>query len=82
MIFDLLLTCYDIIFFIVLLRRFIFMEAIHIDKTDLINQRYQNMIVNILKNYNYRYSSYYIIKFIVFISIYAINLDIIPSYIF
>ena len=57
------------------------MRAIQTSKTDLISQRYQNMIVIILKNWSSRYSSHYFIKFIGFILIYyAINLDIVLSY--
>ena len=41
------------------------------------------MVFSILKNWNRRYSSYYIIKFIGFMSIYyAINLDIVSSFLF
>ena len=71
-------TCYDVVLFVILLRCFICQEVIQIDKTNLINQRYQIMIVSILKKWNRRYSSHYIIKFVGFISIYCvINLDIV-----
>ena len=41
------------------------------------------MVFRILKNWNRRCSSYYIIKFISFMSIYyAINLDIVSSFLF
>ena len=50
MIFDLLLVYYDMIFFVVLLRHFIFMQAIWIGKTDSISQKYQIMVVSMLKN--------------------------------
>ena len=73
--------CYDVLLFVVLLWRFIHVRAIQTSKIDLINQRYQILIVNILKNWIYRYSSHYFIKFIGFMSIYyAINLDIVSSY--
>ena len=66
------------VLFIVLLQRFICIWAIQTGKTDLIRQRYQIMIISMLKNLNCRYLSHYFIKFIGFISIYyAINLDII-----
>ena len=39
------------------------------------------MVVSMLKNWSRRYSTHYIIKFIGFMSIYyAINLDIVSSY--
>ena len=53
------------------------MGVIKIDKSDMISPRYQIMVINILKNYSRKYSSYYIIKFIGFMLIYyAINLNI------
>ena len=64
-----------------LLRRFICVRAIQTGKEDLINRRYQIMIISMLKNWNYRYSSHYFIKFVGIISIYyTINLDIISSF--
>ena len=39
------------------------------------------MIVNMLKNLNRRYSNHYIIKFIDLISIHAINMNIVSSFI-
>ena len=43
-----------------------------------LNQIYQIMVVNILKNWNLRYSSNYFIKFVCFILIYyVINLYIV-----
>ena len=50
-------------------------------KTNLIGQRRQIMIINILKNYNYRnFSHYIIIKYIDFEQIpYVINLNIASS---
>ena len=80
MTFSLSLTYYDMMLFIILLQRFIYMRAIQTSKIDSINQRYQ-IIVIMLKNCSRRYSSYYIIKFIGFIPIYyVINLYIILSY--
>ena len=71
------MTSYDVVFFVVLLRRFIYMMMIQIDKTDSISR----MIIYMLKNLSRRYSNYYIIKFISFILIYyGINLDIISSF--
>ena len=71
----------DEVLFVVLLWRFICMGAIQTDKVDMINQIYQIMIVNMLKNWSLRYSGYYIIKFVGFMPIYyAINLDIVLSY--
>ena len=64
-------------FFIVLLRRFIYMRVIHTHKSDLISR----MVVYMLKNWSQKYSSYCIIKFISFIPIYyGINLDIVLSF--
>ena len=64
-------------FFIVLLRCFIYMRVIHTDKADSISR----MVVYMLKNWSKKYSSYYIIKFISFIPIYYdINLDIVLSF--
>ena len=74
--FDLTSACYDLILFVVLLRRFIYVGAIQIDKIDLISQIYQIMVVSILKKLSLIYSSYYNIKFTSFLLIYyAINLD-------
>ena len=53
------------------------------DKTYSINRIYQILMVNILKNLNHKYFSYYIIKFLRFMSIYyTMNLDIVPLFIF
>ena len=69
------------VLFVVLLRRFIYMEAIQTNNTDLISRIYQIMIINMLNNRSFRYSNYYFIKFICFIPIYyAINLNIVSSY--
>ena len=71
------MTSYDVVFFVVLLRRFIYMMMIQIDKTDSISR----MIIYMLKNLSQRYFSYYIIKFISFILIYYdINLNIVSSF--
>ena len=79
-IFVLSLAYYNVMLFVVLLHRFICVGAIQTHMTYLISQRYQIMIVTILKNLNCRYYSHYIIKFVDFISIYfAINLDIVSS---
>ena len=48
--FGLSLTCYYVKLFIVLLCRFICIGTIHTDKTDLISQIYQIMVVNMLNN--------------------------------
>ena len=79
----LLLACYDLVLFIVLLRRFICVRVIQIGKTDLISQKYQIMIVSRLKNWSRRYSSHYTIKIVGFMQIYyTINLDIISFMVF
>ena len=71
---------YDMVLFVVLLLHFICMGAIETNKTDLINQRYPIMIVNMLKNWSRRYSSRYIIKFVGFmLNYYVINLNIVLS---
>ena len=49
-VFDLSSICYDVILFVVLLYYFICMKRIQIVKIDLIDQIYQMMIINILKN--------------------------------
>ena len=80
MVFDLSSTCYDVMFFVILLRRFIFVGAIQTSKTDSISQIYQIMVVDMLNNRNHKYFSYYIIKFVDFIPIYyTINLDSVSS---
>ena len=49
-------------------------------QSGLISSRYQIMVISILNNWNRRYSSHFIIKFVGFMSIYyAINLDIVSS---
>ena len=48
--FDLSSTCYDVIFFVVLMQRFIYVRAIQTSIVNSIDQKYQIMIVNILKN--------------------------------
>ena len=80
--FVLLSTRYDVMFFIILLLCFICVGAIHTGKVNLINRRYHIMVVNILKNRSRKYSNHYIIKFVGFIPIYAINMDIISSFMF
>ena len=56
------------------------MGVIQIGKADLISQRYQIMVVSMLKNWSRKYSNHYIIKFVGFILIYyAVNLDIVSS---
>ena len=68
--------------FVVLLQCFIYVKAIQTDKTYLMNQIYQIMVVNMVKNWSYGYFGRYFIKFIGFMSIYyATNLDIISLYI-
>ena len=70
-------------FFVILLLCFICVERIKINKMNLISQKYQIMIVCILKNYNQRYFNHYIIKFIVFILIYyVININIVSLFIY
>ena len=79
--FGLLSACYDVMLFVVLLRRFIFVGATQTSKADLISPRSQIMVVSMLKNLSHKYYSHYIIKCLDFISIYyAINKDIISSY--
>ena len=73
--FDLLSACYDVMFFVFLLRYFICVSVIQTNKTDSIDRKYMIMIVNISNNWNRRYSNHYIIKFINFLSIYVISLD-------
>ena len=56
------------------------MGEIQTGKTDSIYRIYQIMIVNMLNNWNSKYSSHFIIKFIGFMSIYYdINLDSVLS---
>ena len=63
--------------FIVLLWCFICVIKIQIGKVNLISQISQIMTINMLKNRSHRYSNHYIIKFVVFMTIYyAINLNI------
>ena len=72
--FGLLLACYDVMLFVVLLRHFIFIGATQTSKADLISPRSQIMVVGMLKNLSHKYCSHYIIKCLDFISIYyAIN---------
>ena len=79
--FGLLSVYYDVVLFVILLWRFICVKVIRIGKTDLIRQRYQILVVSLLKNWSRRYSSHYITKFEGFMSIYhAINLDIVSLY--
>ena len=76
--FGLLSACYDVLLFIISLRHFICIGAIMTNKVNLISPRYQIMVVGMLKNWNPRYYSHYIIKFVGFMPIYyVINLDII-----
>ena len=57
------------------------MRKILTSKADSINQKYQIMVISILKNWSYRYSNNYIIIFVGFISIYYdINLDIVSIF--
>ena len=66
---------------VVLLPHFIRVRVIQTSKADLISRKYQIMVVNMLKNWSYRYSSHYFIKFVGFIPIYyTINLNIVLSY--
>ena len=75
-------ACYDVMLFVILLQCFICVGAIQTCKVDLISPRYQIMIVNMLKNWSCKYYSHYIIKFEGLMPIYyAINLNIVPSYI-
>ena len=60
--FGLSLACYDLTFFIFLLRHFICMEAIQTSKADSISLIYHIMIVDMLKNWSRGYSSYYILR--------------------
>ena len=56
------------------------MRAIQIGKADLISRIYQIIIVS-LKNWNCKYYSHYIIKFVGIMPIYyTINLDIVSSF--
>ena len=50
MVFDLSSVCYDVVFFIVLLRPLYLLGIIQIDKTDLISQRYQIIVIRMFKN--------------------------------
>ena len=68
----------DVMLFVVLLQQFICVGAIQTGKSNLISRIYQIMVISILKNWCYRYSSHYFIKFVGFIPIYyAINLNIV-----
>ena len=74
-------ACYDVVLFVVLLQCFICVGVIQTSKANLISRRYQIMVVNMLKNWSCRYSSHYFIKFVGFLLIYyAINLDIVSSF--
>ena len=44
------LFCYDVVLFVILLRLFIRVRTIQTGNVDLINQRYQIMIISMLKN--------------------------------
>ena len=80
-VFGLSSTYYNVVLFIMFLRRFICVGAIQTSKADLINRRYQIMVVNMFKNWSCRYSSHYIIKFVGFMPIYyVINLNIVSSF--
>ena len=57
---------YDMVLFVVLLQRFVYVGVIQTGKVDLISQIYQIMVVGMLKNWKRRYSSHYIIKFVGF----------------
>ena len=83
MVFGLSSACYNMVLFIVLLHHFICVKPIHTSKAYSIIRIYQTMVINILKNRDRKYSSYYIIKFVGFISIYyTINLDIVSCLMF
>ena len=57
------------------------MMAIQTSKTNLISRKYQIMIINMLKNWSFRYFSHYFNKFVGFRPIYyAINLDIVYDF--
>ena len=49
---------------------FYLLGAIQVDKANSINQMYQIMIISVSKNWNHKYLSHYIIKFVCFMSIY------------
>ena len=71
----------QIILFVIFLHHLICGWTIQTSITNSISQRYQIIIVNMLKNWNRRYFSHYIIKFIDFIPIhYTINLDIVSFF--
>ena len=56
------------------------MGAIQTGKVDLINRRYQIIVISMLKNWSCMYSSHYFIKCLGFMPIYYdINLDIVSS---
>ena len=73
-------ACYNVMLFVALLQRFVYVGEIQKGKADLISQIYQIMVFSMLKNWKRKYSSHYIIKFVGFMSIcYGINMDIVPS---
>ena len=74
-------TCYNVVFFVVLLSRFIYVESIKGNKADSMSSKYHIMVNNMLKNLSHRYSSHYNIKFVGFMLIYyAIIEDIIAFF--
>ena len=77
-VFGLSSACYDVVFFVILLRRFISMGAIQTGKADSISQRYQIIVISMLNNWSRKYFNHFIIKFVGFILIcYAIKLYIV-----
>ena len=72
-------ACYDVVLFVILLRCFICMRAIQIGKTNLIN-RYQIIVVSMLKNWNCKYFSHYFMKFLGFMTIYYTINPVVSSY--
>ena len=68
MVFGLSSTYYDVILFVILLHNFIYVGVIQTSKKKFDRRIYQIMIISILNKWNRRYSSYYIIKCIHFIS--------------
>ena len=75
---DLLSICYVVMFFVILLWRFIFVEVIEICKKNSISRIYQIIVLSMLNNWNCIYYSQYIIIFVGFVLIYyVINLNIV-----
>ena len=62
-------------------KHFIYAMTIQTGKADSVSTKYQIMVISMLNNWNRRYSSYFLIKFVGYMSIYySINLDIVSSY--